>query len=189
MPKPSAVLSCVVIFLSIALIALVVSGLVVYLDKYKDFRDLGVWSALALSGFFTPLLGVPILLLSLITLCCVAPEEPSQPGRRCLGLFWFLTAVICTASILLSLLSFLIDSILELVFSSCKNTLEGDSGPSPTTPSISSECDEIINIGKYLSIASAVVFSIVAICAVVLCCFGCCFQEVDEEEHRTGAVI
>jgi uncharacterized membrane protein (DUF441 family) len=60
MPKPSAVLSCVVIFLSIALIALVVSGLVVYLDKYKDFRDLGVWSALALSGFFTPLLGVPV---------------------------------------------------------------------------------------------------------------------------------
>ena len=60
MAKPSAVLSCVVVLLSIALIAIVVAGLVVFLDKYKDVNDLGIVSALALNGFFTPLLGVPV---------------------------------------------------------------------------------------------------------------------------------
>lgn len=93
-------------------------------------------------------------------------------GRTCLGFFWFLTALISSAGVLLSLLGFLINSFVE-------GLLSCDDGNTATTTS--PDCDdEVTNIGRYLSIATAVVCAIVAICAVVLCCFGCCFQEVDE---------
>lgn len=91
----------------------------------------------------------------------------------CLGIFWAFTAIAGVGCALLGILGFIVKS---LVGYDC------DQSAYLTDAHLKSECDDITEIGMYMSIASAAVFVVVSLLSTCLCCFGCCCQQVDERK-------
>ena len=84
-----------------------------------------------------------------------------------LGCCWLSLALLMIGGLAVSILVLFLNSLLS-VFFDCR---ESDS-----------DCDTLLNIGQYLSIACAVLCGLVVICGFSLCCLGCFCQRADEGE-------
>lgn len=93
MAKPSCVLACVVVFLSVTLLAVAATGLGLFLGKYKGKTNVEIdfVSSLALDGYFMPLLGVPVsiryIYCLLSPLMCYSHRTPSEGCSPTSGLW------------------------------------------------------------------------------------------------------